>query len=707
MSSPPPPLDTARVTELLRQVRAAEDALQELLGEGVDTVVGPGGEAFLLAEARAKLVERDRVQRALVRQQETILDALPANIALLDAEGTVVLVNESWRRFATCNDMTLPAHGHGLNYLTICEQATGENAEEAHLVAAGIRRILRSESREFTLEYPCHSPTEHRWFRVMASGTDSAAAPGVVVMHIDVTERRLAEAARQASEELLEIASSLARIGGWRLPKGPPRVIWSDGVCDIHRVPRGSSPTLAQALDFYDVDSQAVLTEAVTACLADGTPYDVEAQLVTADGRHLWVRTMGAAERDATGEIVAIKGGLQDITERRTLEQQFLRVQRMESIGTLASGIAHDLNNVLSPILLSIPLLREAESREAREPLLATIEAVAQRGAELVRQVLTFARGVEGRRLDVALGQTLRELATITTETFPKSITTRLVLPDDLPPVLGDPTQLHQVAMNLLVNARDAMPQGGTLTLRAALRTLVGNEVGLFDEARPGRYVMLEVEDTGDGIPQGMIDRIFEPFYTTKAVGQGTGLGLSTSLAIVKSHGGIIRVYSEPEVGTCFRVYLPAASDGTATGTGGAPTSPLPRGEGELILVVDDEVAIRMVVSQMLQRFGYRVMVAADGGEALAIFARQHEDIALVLTDMMMPGMDGPALVKELRRVEPEVRIITASGLPSHGQAEGASGLVPSAFLAKPYTAEELLTTIARVLGGEGASPST
>ncbi len=389
-----------------------------------------------------------------------------------------------------------------------------------------------------------------------------------------------------------------------------------------------------------------------------------------------------------------------DITERRSLEQQFLRAQRMESIGTLAGGIAHDLNNVLAPIMMSIDLLKMREHDSMRLNVLSTIETSAKRGADMVRQVLTFARGMEGARLEVRVSSLLAEVQKIANETFPKNIEVGGSIPGDLWTVEGDVTQLHQVMLNLCVNARDAMPEGGMLTVSARNLILDEQYAGMDLEARQGHHVMIQVEDNGTGMSAQVVDRIFEPFFTTKEPSKGTGLGLSTTLAIIKSHGGSIRVESKPGNGTKFRVYLPALPAELHEEKVPQPEA-IPRGNGELILVVDDEAPVREITRQTLEAFGYQVIVAEDGVDAVAIYAREKSRIAVVLTDMMMPLMDGPTTIKVLLNLNPQVRIIAASGLDSNRHIIGSTTTGVSHFLTKPFTAEALLKELGTILSEE------
>jgi len=422
--------------------------------------------------------------------------------------------------------------------------------------------------------------------------------------------------------------------------------------------------------------------------------WDGELHHLTNDRRKITVEARWTLIRDDYGHPKSVLSINTDITERKRIESQFMRAQRMESIGTLASGIAHDLNNILAPILMSIDILKSTSDHPETRGILETIDMSAKRGADIVRQVLSFARGVEGERVEVQPKHLLRDLEKIIKDTFPKDIRLLFSTPKDLWTILGDPTQVHQILLNLCVNARDAMPSGGALTIGVENSLLDEQYAAMNIQAKVGRYVTISVTDSGTGMAPDILDKIFAPFFTTKELNKGTGLGLSTVMAIVKSHDGFINVYSEPGKGTTFKVCLPATEPSLTKSRDSSEPAVFPRGKGERILVIDDEMAILAVTGQTLQEFGYQVLTATDGAEAVALYAQHRNEIALVLTDMMMPVLNGPATIHALMRIDPAVKIIATSGLNSNGDLAKLSGVAVKHFLAKPYTAETLLKAI-------------
>jgi two-component system, cell cycle sensor histidine kinase and response regulator CckA len=388
-----------------------------------------------------------------------------------------------------------------------------------------------------------------------------------------------------------------------------------------------------------------------------------------------------------------------DITEQRNLEAQLRRAQRMESLGTLAGGIAHDLNNVLAPILMSVQILNTKVTDPSLKKLVAALETSTKRGSDIVKQVSTFARGTEKEFAPQQLRYIVSEIETIIKQTFPKNIQLRAAVSKELSLVLGDATQLNQALMNLCINARDAMPEGGRLTVAAEDMYMDESYAHLILGAHPGQYVMLTVADTGTGIPVDMQEKVFEPFFTTKEKGQGTGLGLSTVYAIVKSHNGLIKLYSEYGKGTEIKIFLPATQQKERKAeiiTG----KELERGNGEPILVVDDELFVLQISKEVLEVQGYSVITAMDGAEATALFASSEKgSIRLLITDMNMPLMDGSSTIRALRRIDPNLKIIVSSGLLTNVNSAGISGLDIQGYLTKPYTAEQLLIMVQKVLG--------
>jgi PAS domain S-box-containing protein len=420
-----------------------------------------------------------------------------------------------------------------------------------------------------------------------------------------------------------------------------------------------------------------------------------ERQLSTGQ-RLMWLDNRLVPVKNATGEVESILGISRDITEHKQVEGQRLRTQRLESIGTLAGGVAHDLNNALAPILMATELLR-LEFPDTAASYLDLIQAGAKRGADMVKQLLTFAKGVEGDRLLVQPKHLLKEMEKLIGSTFPKNIELRTRYAKDLRTILGDATQLHQVLLNLCVNARDAMPEGGTLTLEAENMELETVYADAITEAKPGHYVVWRVMDTGTGIPPEIQDRIFDPFFTTKGPGKGTGLGLSTIIGIAKSHGGFVRVYSVPGKGSTFAVYLPAYGSDADDTTLLTETDMTFRGHGETILVVDDEAAVRNVLRAVLTKLNFKVLTASDGTAALVQVTEQPAELHAVITDLHMPHMDGLSFVRVLKGRLPQVGIIVVSGRLDEREENEFKKLGVSALLDKPFSQKELLEALKTV----------
>lgn len=543
-----------------------------------------------------------------------------------------------------------------------------------HLIREGYQR--RRDGTTFPVELNA------RWVRLDRDF--------IVAVVRDITMRR------QTEEQVREQAAMLARahdailVHGFRDRK---IVFWNQGAvnlygwADAEAVGREAGELLCVEVRCLDEIQEALLTR---------DEWRGEARHQTKGGKELIVNSRATLVRDASGAPKSVLLINTDVTEQKALEARYLRAQRMESIGTLASGVAHDLNNILAPIMLTVPVLRSNLKEEQRDELLSTIEASAKRGTQIIKQVLTFGRGLEGEKRLLQLDVLIKEMKKIMRGTFPKDILVLSAIEADLWPVLGDTTQLHQVLLNLCINARDAMPDGGTLRMRAANLTVEAGAARLLPEIVPGTYVLLEVIDTGCGMPPEVVERIFDPFFTTKSVGHGTGLGLSTTLGIVKSHGGFIRVLTEAGKGSTMQIYLPASPEHDPAKADAADAPP-PHGHGELLLLVDDEPSVTAATRALLESSGYRILVAGDGTEALAVFATNSDSIAAVIADLMMPVMDGVSLTRALRMLQPALPIVASSGLGARRIEELELSNV-DAILHKPYGPDVLLRTIHEAL---------
>jgi hypothetical protein len=435
---------------------------------------------------------------------------------------------------------------------------------------------------------------------------------------------------------------------------------------------------------------------ALTTTLAEGK-WNGELQQKTRTGKGIVVMSDWALIKDKNGTPQSILFISTDITERKALEEQYRRAQRMDMLGALASGIAHDLNNVLSPIGLAIDMLQRnygSDPKTAR--LLSTLETTVKRGTGVVKQILAFATGAESRRERLDPIKVLEDVRRIIDDAFPKNILRAVTVDKGTDLLIGDRTQIHQILMKLCINARDAMPGGGKLSLSA--RNVIVDEqyAGMSRGAKAGNYVLLEVMDTGVGIKKENMENLFDPFFTTKEADKGTGLGLAMVRGLVESHGGFIELSSEVHKGSTFRVYLPAASPGEHVSQP-VPELKLRLGQGELILVADDELAIREITKMTLEAHGYGVLVASDGSEAVSLYAQHRHEVSLVVTDMLMPIMDGTATLSALRKINPEVKVIVVTGYVDTEDTTQLSGTV-NAILRKPYSAAELMRAVNDVL---------
>jgi PAS domain S-box-containing protein len=563
-------------------------------------------------------------------------------------------------------------------------------------VAEATSSLSGQETMAFENRYQ-HKDGSYRWLSWNAQPVP--AEQKIYAVAVDITERKAAAQKIQQQAALLNIATDaiVVRDLDSRIQ------FWNDGAVSIYGWSASEAIDRTTAELFYpDTSAEVAAVNAFSSAIERGS-WQGELNKVTKAGTKVIVESRWTLVRDEAGQPTSILSVDTDITEKKSLEQQFLRAQRLESLGSLASGIAHDLNNVLTPILGAAQLLPltlpNLDSRNQR--LLNMLVDSAKRGSSLVKQILTFARGMDGERTTIQVRHILTEIISVARQTFPKSIEINLNLDSkDLWLVSVDATQIHQVFMNLYVNARDAMPQGGLLMASAANIVIDATDPKPSLQLPVGSYIVITIADTGSGMTAAMLDRIFDPFFTTKDT--GTGLGLSTVLGIVKAHGGAIEVESEVGHGTSFKIYLPAIdSKEVETPIIAAAQHD---GKGRLVLVVDDEVAIREIAKESLEAYNYRVMLASDGIEAIAIYAQSHHSIEIVLIDMMMPNLDTRSTIETLQQINPQVQIIVMSGsvvnlesmvdrlgeIPIHRQTV-------KAFVTKPFTSAELLEALAKI----------
>jgi PAS domain S-box-containing protein len=652
------------------------------------------------ARKAAELTVRRNEQRL-----RAILESLTEGLLITDLTGQPLV----WNR-ALLKLLWFPAGMETPDLLRNIPELIELSATDGRVLGRAERplaRILRGETVDEVLYRVRRiGGDEIRVFSVAGSVVRDAAGQSMALLVVnDVTARAEAlEAVRESEQRFRAVVENIHEVF-WIRDGGTQRIVYVspafEGIWGRKAAEFTDTPVSSWLATVHPEDRARLQRVAGS---ADPTArFDEQYRILRPDGSIRWVRDQAFPVGGEAGRPSRIVGVAQDITERKQLEAQFLRAQRMEAVGTLAGGIAHDLNNILAPMLMAAGLLKERIADARDRDMLDMVERSARRGADIIRQLLTFSRGVEGERGTVQIRHLIKEIGAIIRETFPRQIEFDDSTPSDLWPVVADATQLHQVLVNLSVNARDAMPNGGCLSIRAENCVLEPEDPQVGRGATPGRHVVITVADTGSGMPPDVVERIFDPFFTTKAPGKGTGLGLSTVLGIVRSHRGVVTVESELGRGSVFRVFLPAAPAVTLEEVG-LTRDPLPVGHGELVLVVDDEEPIRESTRHALERQNYRVLTAADGKEALTAFLPQRDQIRLVLTDMMMPQMGGAALVQALRVINPSLRVIATSGLtegmgPVEMQALGIVEALP-----KPCGPKPLLEAIRRAL--DAAEPS-
>ncbi|MCU0532784.1 MAG: PAS domain S-box protein [Hydrococcus sp. Prado102] len=626
------------------------------------------------------ITERKRSALDLKHQTEilqAIFDHIPVMLSFYDANGRLEMVNKAFEKILGWSLAELKE----TDVLAECYPDPDYRAEVIKFMKTpdGSWRDFHTRNRAGTI-------IETSWANVrLPSGFN-------VGIGQDITERKRAEQKIYEQAALLEITTNAILV----CDRSNQIIFWNKGAEQLYgwlceeALGKNSTELLYKE---YSPQLESAFQE-----VAERGEWQGELHKINKYGRDVIVESRWTQVRDASGQPKSILRVDTDITEKKNLEAQILRAQRLESLGTLASGIAHDLNNILTPILTTAQLLpiKHPNLDERSMQLLKLLEGSAKRGADLVKQILSFARGVEGKRSIVQVGHLLWEMVKIAKSTFPKSIEIEAEIPThELGTVFADATHLHQVFMNLCVNARDAMPDGGKLIISA--KNIVMDECDAKRNlyAKVGNYLVIIFSDTGVGMTPEVLDRIFEPFFTTKEVGKGTGLGLSTTLGIVKGYGGFINVSSKVGEGSTFKVYLPQVhEDQKQVDT----KLDMPRGKGELILVVDDEASVREITQTSLEASGYQVLVAKDGIDAIALYTQHKDEIKAILMDIMMPSMDGTTASRTLYKIDPNVKIIATSGLISNEKIAQEAGDSIKAFLSKPYTLKDLLNVLHKIV---------
>jgi len=562
-----------------------------------------------------------------------------------------------------------------------------------HAVVSGISTIIHDDGEPWGI-LGIHT-TRRRDF----SDAEVAFVQSLANLIGNVLHRDRASRAIEEHNLLRLLASEAAALGGWALDPASNTLSWSEEVARLHEVPADFTPDLESGIEFFAPEHRGRVRQCFEACLHDGTPYDEEFQLITARGRRIWVRVIGKAQRDEDGRIVQVHGAIQDISERKGLESMLHQAQRLEAVGQLTGGIAHDFNNLLTVILGNADLaIHASQGDEQLEQLARTTRQAAERGAELTNQLLAYARKqpLEPRATDV--NDLIGSMDPLLRRSLGEKVEIELVRRGGVWQAMVDPTQLESAVLNLCLNARDAMPEGGRLTLETANVHLDDDYARQHLETTPGQYVMVAVTDTGHGVPPELADRVFEPFFTTKSSGQGSGLGLSMVYGFAKQSRGHVKLYSEPGQGTTVKLYVPRTREG-ARQTERATQRDAPRGRDEKVLVVEDDELVRQFVAQQVAALGYQVLTAADGAQALEVL-QAHADVDLLFTDVVMPGgMDGRQLADAARRERPDLPVLFTSGYTENAIVHQGR-LDPGVLLLnKPYRLADLAEKLRQALG--------
>lgn len=648
----------------------------------VTAIQNESGEVVEVQGVGRDITER-RVTEEILKQQAQIIDQIHDSVIATDLKGYITIWNQGSERLTGYSATEVMGQHISLLY-----------PDELSCILKNQVIAPLLEKGEHETEVIMQDKFGNRFDALVSLSllrSPNQTPIGMIGYSMDITARKRAEEKVREQAALLDIATDGIIVRDLQ----NKIVFWNQGAERIYgwqaEEALGQDPQQLLCLNTQQ------LAESVKIVMESGA-WQGELRKVTKSGREIIVESRWTLMYDAAGQPKSILSVDTDITDKKQLEEQFFRAQRLESLGTLAGGIAHDLNNILTPILAASQLLqvRFPQEKEHYQHLLKIVENNSKRGAALVKQVLSFARGFKGERTIVQLKHLILEISQIAQQTFPKSIEFAITIPEDLWAVSGDATQLHQVLMNLVVNARDAMPAGGMVSITMENMFIDQAYAQMNLDAKVGNYLVVTVRDTGMGIPPEILGRIFDPFFTTKEVGKGTGLGLFTVQGIIKSHGGFINVSSTVEEGTEFKLFFPAVEVTQSMEINNSER--LCSGQGELILFVDDEPEICQIAKIVLEKYNYTTLTASNGIEAIALYAQHKHHISAVCIDIMMPEMDGITAIRTLQKMNPQVKIIAASGINPKVALANADHISVDSVISKPYTAQDLLTSLRHVL---------
>ncbi|WP_162175118.1 PAS domain S-box protein [Fodinicurvata fenggangensis] len=685
------------LSELVEVLHRTYQRINELTGNTADSVFHfESGTSYLLPDIQGELQRMETVQRQHASERAAILNALPAHVALLDHSGRILAVNDAWRSLAEKSSEAGPEETVGQNYLDICESATGADASWAGDAAAGIRSVLNRWRSRYTQEYSWHSAGEECWSLLIVTALDRDGQSGAVVMHVDVTDRHQAHQKADELRRRLERLVDQAKVGILVHRNFKPILVNRE----LARLLGYDSPDDVLALG----DSRALFAEEEHARITNYSEARSDGREAPALYKVKGKRRDGSVvimdNRAFTiewGNETAVCVMLSDMTAQLEIEEQLRQAQRLEAIGHLTGGVAHDFNNLLTVILGNAELLADSLSgnddlRQMSEMIVKT----AERGAQLTNRLLAFARrqALESESIDI--NGLIGEMDELLRRTLGGSIEIQLALNENVALALVDPGQLENAILNLCINARDAMPEGGRIVLETANASAADVMGRVQDTKAEGSFVMVAVEDAGTGMDEAALKRVFEPFFTTKAVGEGSGLGLSMVYGFVRQSNGFVNIASTPGEGTRVELYLPQ-SESDAQGETRTAIAAVDSAGEETILLVEDDAAVRDYVCRQLQSLGYEVLMASGGLEALEILKRSR-NVDLLFTDIIMPGgMNGRELAREVSAKYPQLPILFTSG-----HAAGVPGReeISSEFLLqKPYRRQELAEMLRSVLG--------